>query len=145
MDYQSPIQHGVRDGHESLYAIPKAKTIRPLRDHIVIEPLPANPSKVIELVENHVKPLRGKVLAVGPGCYPWLYQEQLGGPWSKSVPKGKRVAQKQSKAFRKCDVQPGDIVELGGLEIAGYLFPRLRWGDTEVVVCREEDVCVVVS
>jgi co-chaperonin GroES (HSP10) len=139
------MKFGVRDGHESLYAIPANKTIRPLRDQIVIEPLPAKPSKIIELVENHVKPLRGKVLAVGPGCYPWLYQEHQGGPWSQSVPKGKRIAQKQSTAFRPCDVKPGDTVELGGLEIGGYLHPRVRWGDKEVVVCREEDVAVVVE
>lgn len=143
MEQQQPMKFGVRDGQESMYAIPADQNIRPIRDQIVIEPLDANPSKIIELVENHVKPLRGKVLAVGPGCYPWLYQEHLGGPWSMSVPKGKRVAQKQSKAFRPCDVKVGDIVQLGGLEIGGYLHPRFRWGNKEVVICREEDVAGV--
>lgn len=143
MNHQAPIQHGVRDGHESMYAIPAEASIRPIRDQIVVEPLSHNPSKIIEVVDSQTKPLKGRVLAVGPGCYPWLYQEHKGGPWSKSVPKGKRIAQKQSRAFRPCDLKVGDIVHLGGLEIGGYLHPRVRWGDKEVVICREEDVAGV--
>lgn len=139
---QAPLKFGVREGHESLYAIPASSRIRPLRDQIVVEPLSHNPSSVIEVVDNHTKPLRGRVLAVGPGCYPWLYKGK-DGRWSQSVPKGERTAQKPSPAFRPCDVKVGDIVELGGLEIGGYLHPKVRWGDKEVVICREEDVAGV--
>jgi hypothetical protein len=40
-------------------------------------------------------------------------------------------------------VKRGDIVELGGLEIGGYLFATVRWGAKEVVIAREADVAIV--
>jgi hypothetical protein len=42
-------------------------------------------------------------------------------------------------------VKVGDIVELGGLEIGGYLHCTIMWGLKEVVVCREEDVAIVCT
>lgn len=124
-------ERGVRLGNELLEFIPAKAKIRPLRDVIIVEPLPANDTIRIDAW----KPIRGKVLATGPGCYPKRYDG----------PKGKRTKSWDSKAFRPCDVRVGDVVELGGKEIGGYLFTTLRWGSKEVVVCREEDVNVIVG
>ena len=125
---------GVRIGNEMLEFIPPTARIRPLRDHIVIEPHKVSLSKRLAVIED-VKPLRGKVLAVGPGCYPKRYDG----------PKGKRTKTWDAKSFRPCDVKVGDTVELGGYEIKGYLHTTVMWGLKEVVVCREEDVAVVVE
>lgn len=124
----------VRIGNEILDFVPPSSRIRPLRDVIVVEPIKAEPSKTISVVES-VKPLRGRVLAVGPGCYPKRYDG----------PKGKRTKSWDSKAFRPCDLKVGDMVELGGLEIGGYLHTTVMWGLKEVVLCREEDVAMVVE
>jgi hypothetical protein len=128
---QSP---GVRDGHESAYAVPEEADIRPLRDHLVLEILPWKPSEILEVV-YHGRPLRGRVLRAGPGRYPIRY----------NGPKGRRTKSWDSKAFRPCDVHEGDIVELGGLELDGYLHKSFRWGSKQVVMCREEDVAGVVE
>jgi co-chaperonin GroES (HSP10) len=122
---------GVRIGNELLTFVSKDETIRPLRDVIVVEPLPAHET----LHTPGWKPIRGKVLAVGPGCFPKRYDG----------PKGKRTKSWDSKAFRPCDVRVGDVIELGGKEIGGYLFQTVRWGSKEVVLCREEDVNGIVG
>lgn len=120
---------GVRVGNETLTFVPAHKHIRPLRDQIIVEPLPWEPSKTIAVV-THAKPLRGIVRAVGPGTYPKRY----------NGPKGKRTKSWDAKCFRPCDVQVGDVVELGGLEIGGYLHTTINWGGKEVIMCREEDI-----
>lgn len=129
-------QSGVRISPKRIEIIDAHETIRPLRDQIVVKPLPWEPSpylksKGIEIVW-HGKALRGEVLAVGPGCYPKQYSKDRSKSWD-------------SKIFRPCDVKVGDIVELGGLEIKGYDFPEVRWGSQSVIVCREADVTGVCS
>lgn len=124
------MDRGVRMGNELLEFVKKSERIRPLRDHIVVEPLPIERTIMLDSIW---KPTRGKVLAVGPGCYPKKYDGD----------KGKRTKTWDSKAFRPCDVKVGDVVELGGRELGGYLHQTIRWGAKEVVVCREEDVAVV--
>lgn len=123
---------GVRIGNETLTEIPADAQIRPLRDQIIVEPLEWQPSKIV-LVAYQGKPLRGIVRAVGPGRYPIRY----------NGPKGRRSKSWDAKCFRPTDVKVGDVVELGGLEIRGYLHQTIRWGGKEMVVCREEDVAVV--
>jgi hypothetical protein len=124
---------GTRIGNElQTTFIRSSQTIRPLRDQIVVEPLPWAPSKILEVITK-LKPVRGKVLAVGPGCFPRRYDGR----------KGQRTKSWDSKAFRPCDVKVNDIVELGGLEIGGYLHCAVRWGNKDVLVVREEDVCIV--
>lgn len=127
-------ESGVRIGNETITGIPASMNVRPLRDQIVIEPLYWQPSKIIA-VAYQGKPLRGIVLAVGPGCYPKQY----------NGPKGKRTKSWDSKHFQPTEVKVGDIVELGGLEIGGYLHPTFRWGDKECVMIREPDVAMVVG
>jgi co-chaperonin GroES (HSP10) len=123
---------GVRVGNESITSVPAEAHIRPLRDNIVIEPLDWRPSSTIQVVYNG-KPLRGKVRAVGPGRYPKKYDG----------PKGKRSKTWDSTHFRATEVKVGDVVELGGLEIRGYLFQTVRWGSKEVIVCSEQDIAIV--
>jgi co-chaperonin GroES (HSP10) len=112
--------------------LPAGTKLRPLRDQIVVKPLPWKPSKIIEIAGDKRKPLRGVVTAVGPGCYPRLYNKDRSKTWD-------------SKQFRPCDVKVGDVVELGGLEIDGYLFPRIVIGTETHVLCREADVAIVLD
>jgi hypothetical protein len=128
------ISSGTRVGNESFDAIPQSATIRPLRDQIILEPLPWPFSDTLEVVYNG-RPLRGKVRAIGPGVYPLRY----------NGPKGKRTKSWRSTQFRPCDVKVGDIVQIGGLSLGGYLFQTFRWGDKTMVICREEDVTGVES
>jgi len=123
---------GVRIGHESYDSVPAEAQVRPLRNQLIIEPIPWPFSNTIEVVYTG-RPLRGKVRATGPGTYPKRYDG----------PKGKRTRSWPSKQFRPCDVQVGDIVQLGGLSLGGYLFTTFRWGDKECVVCTEDDVTAI--
>lgn len=123
---------GTRVGNEVLDFVPASASIRPLRDVIIVEPLEMDHGTSLQVVYRG-KPLRGKVLAAGPGHYPRRY----------NGPKGKRSKAWDAKCFQPCDVKVGDVVDLGGQELGGYLFTTVRWGSKEVVVCREGDVCVV--
>ena len=123
--------YGTRLGNECLTFVQASESIRPLRDTIIVEPLPISPTIIVEAW----KPIRGKVLSVGPGTYPKRYNGR----------KGQRTKSWDSKAFLPCDVKVGDLVELGGTEIGGYLFQTVRWGSKEVVVCREADVALIVE
>lgn len=122
-------ERGVRVENNLNAYVPADNVIRPLRDRIVVEPLPWKPSKIIEVVTDS-KPLRGIVRVVGPGVYPKRY----------NGPKGRRSKSWDSKSFRPCDVKVGDIVELGGLELKGYLHNTFLWGDKQMLLVREEDV-----
>lgn len=123
---------GSRVGNEILDFVPATSTIKPLRDVIIVEPLEMDHGTRLAVVYRG-KTLRGKVLAVGPGHYPRKY----------NGPKGKRSKAWDSKHFQPCDVKVGDVVDLGGQELGGYLFQTILWGTKEVVMCREADVCVV--
>lgn len=125
---------GKRIGQETSDLIPESAKIRPLRDQIVVEPLEWRPSEIID-VAYLGKPLRGIVKAVGPGHYPKQYDG----------PKGRRTKSWDSKAFLPTEVKVGDVVELGGLELGGYLFQTFLWGAKEHVICREADVTGVVG
>lgn len=129
----NPISYGTRIGNETCTIVPREAKIRPLRDQIIVEPLDWQPSQIILVAGTHTKPLRGIVCAVGPGVYPKRYNGR----------KGQRTKSWDSKAFRPCDVRVGDVVELGGLEIGGYLHQTFLWGTREMVICREEDVAIV--
>jgi co-chaperonin GroES (HSP10) len=136
---------GTRIGNETNTIVPASASIRPISDKIIVEPFDWVPSRIIVLAGYQGKPLRGVVRAVGPGCYPLQYQDSLTGHWAFSVPKGRRKAMRPSKAFRPCDVKVGDTVEFGGLELGGYLFTTFLWGLKEMIIAREEDVCMVVN
>ncbi len=120
---------------EALTLIPADATIRPLRDHLIIEPLPIERSGLVEVVER-IKPLRGRVKAVGPGHYPKRYDHP---------DKHRRSKMWDSESFQPTQVQVGDIVELGGYNYGGYSFPQIRWGETTHLICREADVAGIVE
>lgn len=131
---QPLIDRGTRVTNELLTFVREDERIRCLRDHIVVEPLDIDHGTCMALVYRG-QPVRGKVLAVGPGHFAKKYDG----------PKGKRTKSWDSKRFTPCDVQVGDLVDLGGLEIDGYLFTRVIWGSRDVVICREADVAAVVE
>ena len=120
---------GHRLGNECFDSLPASDKLRPLRDQIIVEPIPWPFSDIIEVVYTG-RPLRGRVLAVGPGHYRKLYDGR----------KGVRTKSWESRYFTPCQLKIGDIVQLGGLSFDGYLFQTVRWGQTECVICRENDV-----
>jgi co-chaperonin GroES (HSP10) len=124
---------GVRQDNDLNAFVPADHDLRPLRDQIVIEPLPWRPSKIIEVASS--RKVRGKVLAVGPGANMKKYNGT----------KATRTSFTYSKHFTPLTVKPGDIVELGGLEIGEYLHKTVMWGATRVIICQEADVAFVVD
>jgi hypothetical protein len=125
----NPEDRGTRIGNDLNAYVPEDCQIRPLRNQIVVEPLPWEPSKIIEVIMES-KPLRGVVRAVGPGTYPWKYNGR----------KGVRTKSWRSKSFTPTTVKIGDIVELGGLELKGYLHKTFLWGTKQMVLCTEDDI-----
>ena len=92
--------------------------LRPLRDHIVVEPLERQASSVLAVVQQE-RPNVGRVVAVGPGL----------------VVKGRR---------RPPDVPVGALVRFGTAE--EYLaYPEHREGDRRFLVLREADVCFIAE
>lgn len=125
---------GVEIGNETNTVVSAEETIRPIRDVIICEVLEWQPSRTIKVIYQG-RPLRGKVLAIGPGHHPWRYNGR----------KGVRTERWESKAFLPTDCKVGDEIELGGLERRGYLFGTFRWGTKTCVMCREADVATVTS
>jgi co-chaperonin GroES (HSP10) len=125
---------GARATNRTLTMVPHNAEVKPLRDRIVIEPLDWKPSQYLEVVYTG-ETLRGRVKAIGPGRHPIKYDG----------PKGKRTKAWEAKQFIPTEVKVGDIVELGGLEIRGYLFTSFLWGDKEHIICQEADVAGVVD
>src|ERR1700748_1899950 len=126
---QAPIQTGHRIGNETLTWIHPNEHISPLRDNLLIEPLPLDLGTSLDVVYQG-KPVRGRVVAAGPGHYPKRY----------NGPKGYRSKTWNATRFQPTEVKVGDIVDIGGLELGGYLFQTLRWGDKDLILCREADV-----
>ena len=118
------------------YIAPDAQ-IRPLHDHIVVEPLGIEHSKILLVVDN-IKPVRGIVKAVGPGHYPLRYDNE----------KGRRTKMWRSSTFQPTQVKVGDIVELGAVNIdghiSGYSFQQIMYGTKMHIICREADVAGIV-
>lgn len=111
-------------------------SLRMMGDRILVKPLAWEPSKILEVV-RHGRPLRGEVIAVGPGMNPLKY---------KANAMGKRGLMDYSKHFRRTEVKPGDVVELGGLnqfDGAGYSFAEVVVNGVTHIICSERDVCIV--
>lgn len=109
--------------------------IRPLREKLIVKPLPPSLSQTIAANWNG-EAVRGEVIATGPGTHPNIHEKGIkdGKPY-------RRV--RQLSAFRPCDVKVGDIVQLGGMEIGGYLWPHILINGEDHIVCSEQDVCGV--
>lgn len=128
-------ERGVRFADKAVNFVPQGGRIRPLRDQLILKPLPlALGGRITANWTGQV--VRGTVIAAGPGCYPNIHARGFkdGKPYHTI---------RQSKVFRATEVKVGDVVELGGLEIGGYLFPKV-WADGDwCVICREQDVAIV--
>lgn len=113
-------------------------SLRMMGDRILLKPLEWDASKTIIAI-RHGRPVRGEVIAVGPGAYPKRYRsgKRDGKDFRKSY---------ETKTFRPTEVKPGDIVELGGLSTfdgAGYIFQEVLIGNEVHLICQEADVAVV--
>lgn len=111
-------------------------TLRLIGDRLLVKPLKWEPSKVLEVV-RYGRPLRGEVIAVGPGANQKKYKPGPGGPKS---------FMDYSKRFRPTDIKVGEIVELGGLNIfdgQGYQFPEVIYNGEKHLICNENDIAIV--
>lgn len=131
------VQTGVRLKDRQYTQITPDETIRPLRDQIIVKPLDPKWSPLIAIAYNG-EALRGRVVATGPGCFPNVHA------------RGKRDGKdyhsiRQSKIFRPTEVKVGDIVELGGAEIGGYLWTHVSINGEDHILCREQDVCGIAA
>ncbi len=107
-----------------------------LKDRILIQPLDWDASKAIIAI-RHGRPVRGTVKAVGPGTHPKKYK--ING-------EGQRQSFEYSKYFQPTEVQVGDVVELGGLNIydgKGYQFQEIMIGTDAHIIIQEADICGV--
>lgn len=126
-------QTGIRLADKSLNFV--SGEVKPLREKLVIRPLPPSLSQTIAADWNG-EAVRGQVIAVGPGTYPRIHEKGIkdGRPW-------RRV--RDSRAYRPCDVRVGDVVQLGGMEIGGYLWPHIFIDGVDHILVSEQDVCGV--
>lgn len=117
-------------------------TLRMVGDRILLKPLEWEGESVhghgaVLQVIRHGRPLRGRVIAVGPGHNPLKY---------KANAQGKRAQMDYSKRFRPTEVKPGDVVELGGLnqfDGKGYSFTEVLYNGEKCLICSERDVAIV--
>jgi hypothetical protein len=136
---------GVRmDGHTDNY-IPAHCTLRPTADRIIVHPLDVTFSRTIQVIYR-TQPVRGIILACGPGTYPIRYR--YGDKDGKRV----KVASIHTGKRRPIEVKPGDIVELGGTHDTadggrrrGYSWESFYWGDRFVIWATERDVCGITG
>lgn len=129
--------------------IPKGKPevingkLRMAGDRILLKPLEWEGEEVhgagsrIAVVRSG-RPLRGVVREVGPGIH----------PVSKRIKSadGQKQRIEFSKRFRPTEVKPGDIVELGGLNIydgKGYNFPEVIYNGERCLIVTERDVAIL--
>jgi co-chaperonin GroES (HSP10) len=111
-------------------------TMRLLSDRILLKPLDWDASKTIIAI-RHGRPVRGEVVAVGPGHNQIKYRPNA---------LGKKAKMDYSRHFRPTEVKPGDIVELGGLNAydgKGFAFTEVIYNGVLHLLCQERDVCIV--
>ncbi len=90
-------------------------------------------------VVRHGRPLRGMVVAIGPGHFPVSKRTKLNDG---------RQRIEYSKHFRPTEVKVGEVVELGGLNVFdgnGYQFTEVIYNGEPHLICSERDVCGIVS
>lgn len=128
-----PETPGVRLADKSLNFV--TGQIKPLRDQLIVKPLPPHLSQTIHASWNG-EAVRGEVIAAGPGKYPNIH--------TRFYKDGKEVRQvRQSTQFRPTQVKPGDIVQLGGMEIGGYLWNHIIVDGDDCILCTEQDVTFI--
>lgn len=118
--------------------LPETTKMRMLGDRILLRPLDVQWSEHI-IVARAGRPVRGEVVAVGPGRYPIKYKPSNKPGHKLAVLKGR---------FQPTEVKVGDIVELGGLNVfdgQGYEFPTVIVGGERMLIVTERDVAGVVE
>lgn len=133
-----------RDGHTDNY-IPASVAIRPLSDRIIVHPLDVTFSRTIQVIYK-TQPVRGIILATGPGHYPIKYR------WGIRNGKRVKIAAIHTGRRQPIVVKPGDIVELGGTHDTpdggtrrGYSWESFYWGDRFVIWATERDVAGITG
>lgn len=127
-------ESGVRLERKSTDLLQHAR-VRLLGDRLLVKPLAWEPSRILSTVLD-AKPLRGVVIAVGPG-----YRQKK---W-KYNSRGERIGYQETGRIIPTEVKPGDVIEVGGLELRGYDFPQVLVGTELHFICQEQDVCGVVE
>jgi co-chaperonin GroES (HSP10) len=126
---------GTALSHTAIAFVGPNERIRPLRDVIIVKPIDPHFSDVLS-VHWRGKPVKGTVIAAGPGTYPWKH--------TRGKREGKDFHEiRQSAQFMPTEVKAGDVVELGGLEREGYAFQTVIVDGVECVIATEKDVCGV--
>jgi hypothetical protein len=110
--------------------------LRPLRDQIILHPLSWRPSAVIEVAGDKRRTLRGVVAWVGPG-------ERVKKYWRDS--RGQKCKMGETGRVIPTEVRPGDVVEIGGLELDGYRFQTTYLDGQQYVIIQQQDVAFVVE
>lgn len=133
-----PADNSDMTSQRAAYVCATVAQFKPTGDRMLIRPLKWEPSKVLEVV-RFGRPLRGEVMAIGPGLNPIKYRRG---------PKGPKQFMDYSRHFRPTEVKVGDIVELGGLNIFdgfGYKFTEVLIGTEVMVVATERDVAILIE
>jgi co-chaperonin GroES (HSP10) len=119
-------------------------TMRMTSDRLLLKPMEWNGedvhgpgTKIVAI--RHGNPVRGRVVAVGPGHYPVCKRTNLGD--------GRRRIE-YSKHFRPTEVRPGDVVEFGALNAnifdgKSYPFTEVLYNGELHLICQERDVTIV--
>lgn len=118
--------------------LPATAQLRMIGDRILLRPLDVQWSDHI-IVARKGRPVRGEVMAVGPGRHPLKYKP--------STKPGHKLAVLTGR-FQPTEVKVGDIVELGGLNVfdgEGYSFPEVIIGGERMLIITERDVAGVVE
>ncbi len=117
--------------------LPAGTRLRMTRDRILVKPLDWEPSRIITVIRRG-RPLRGVIKAVGPGR---LYRKYRAKPHNTQ-----QREYVETGTFIPTEVRPGDVVELGGLNVfdgQGYNFPQVMIGTERFLIAQEQDVCFV--
>lgn len=119
--------------------LPEGAKLRMMGDRILLKPLPVEHSQTFEVV-THTRPMRGVVVAVGPGMHPYKHRPH---PYDRNK---KTIV--RSNHFLPTQVKVGDVVELGGLNVfdgKGYQFPQVVIGTETHVIVTERDIAAIVE
>jgi hypothetical protein len=114
--------------------------LKPTEDWLVVKPLPPNLSQTIAADWNG-EAVRGEVLAAGPGKYPNIHTKGFKPGKDGKLEQFRTV--KKSKVFVPTEVKPGDRIQLGGMELGGYLWKKVIVDGVDCIWCMEADVCFV--
>ncbi len=114
--------------------LPEGTKLRMLRDQILVKALEWSPSTTIIIAGSERRPMRGVVVSVGPfrRVKKYLYNA-----------KGEKCAVADYGQTIPTQVRPGDVVEIGGLELDGYRFEQVTIGSELHILCQEQDVCLI--